>query len=59
VKIYALDPKLSHQNNPNCPMRLMRDANGVWYCADCRLRIMERSFEVQIVQEGVRENWTG
>jgi hypothetical protein len=41
IQIVVLDPKLTHERNPECPSRLARHPNGThWYCIDCGCAIL-------------------
>jgi len=45
VSILALDPKTTHEDNPDCPSRLVRAPNDHWMCIDCGFQIIERRVE--------------
>lgn len=48
MRVRALDPKFTHKNNPDCPMRLAPDPDGcTWYCLDCGFAIVVTSVDVK------------
>ena len=44
--ITTLDPKGTHVNNSECPMRLAQKPSGQWACVDCGLEILHKRLEV-------------
>ena len=42
MKIMTLDPKLTHQNNPDCPSRLAPMPGGGWMCVDCGFQLVQK-----------------
>ena len=46
MRLYPLDVRKSHELNSDCPMRIIQDANGHWYCLDCNLCILSVDIEV-------------
>lgn len=56
MKIMALDPKATHANNPDCPMRLVPAIDGKnWMCVDCGCYIIHTLIEVQPVPDHIKE----
>ena len=46
--VLALDAKLTHQDNPDCPMRLIPTPRGDgWMCFDCGFEIIMQRIEVK------------
>lgn len=45
----VLDPKKTHESNPDCPSRLLQNPQGQWYCIDCGLHIMWKTAKVVLV----------
>lgn len=54
VKILSLDPKGTHEHNPDCPMLLIPSADGRnWQCFNCGCYIIKRLVEVEPIQVDV------
>lgn len=52
MRLIVLDPKKTHENNPNCPMRLIRDAlDGGIHCFDCGLKIMCVGVPIEVKED--------
>jgi hypothetical protein len=48
MQVVTLDPRATHVNNPNCPMRLALMPDGkTWYCVDCGFAILHKRLEVE------------
>lgn len=46
MRIQTYDPKRTHEQNPDCPMRLAPAPGGGLYCVDCGAGILATSLEV-------------
>lgn len=44
--VITLDVRGTHQNRPDCPMRLIQDPHGQWMCFDCGLHILHQRLEL-------------
>lgn len=51
MRVMTLDPKKTHEHNPDCPSRLMQHPHGGWYCLDCGAQLCCTSIEVAPVNE--------
>jgi len=51
VRILTLDPRATHVNNPDCPMRLVPAPNGGWMCIDCGFQLIMKAVEVEHLPE--------
>ena len=48
MQVKALDPKITHRNNPDCPGRLVLGPDGhTWYCLDCGFAIVVTTVRVK------------
>ena len=52
--VMLLDVKQTHDNNPECPMRLVQHPNGNWMCSDCGLEILWKKIEVRPVADELK-----
>ena len=56
MKVLALDPKRTHDHNPNCPSRLVHIPGGKdWMCFDCGCQIVLTMVEVMPVPGGASD----
>ena len=52
MKVLTLDPKRTHVNNSDCPMRLVPTPDKqAWLCLDCGFRIVMTTVEVVLVKD--------
>jgi len=51
MRVLCLNSKRTHNNNPECPQRLVPEPDrDHWYCLDCGLSIIQESVEVTLVR---------
>jgi len=59
-RVLTLDPKATHEGNPDCPSRLVPAPDGRnWVCIDCGCYILMKYVEVVEVPERVRQGEPG
>lgn len=50
MRILTLDPKRSHEHNPDCPMRLIPAPDGKnLVCLDCNIHVIKTAVEVSVL----------
>ena len=51
MHVMTLDVRRTHENNPECPARIVQKPDGGWMCVDCGLDILFTRINTELDRE--------